>query len=64
MTSPLLLLLSDHGRVDIARDFNDDGYNTERYRTVYDNPDSRTHPPSFDIPPTTAKKNVGAPRES
>ena len=60
----------DLGRMNIARELIDDGYNAEDFRSAYGNPDFRIHPPSIDaleedptlLPPKPVQKKAGRPK--
>ena len=69
VVSPLLPFL-DLGKMDIARELIDDGYNAEKYRCAYGNPNFRIRPPSLDaleedptlLPPKPVQKKAGRPK--
>ena len=56
--------------MNIARELIDDGYKSEKYRSVYGNPDFRIHPPSIDgleedptlLPPKPVQEKAGCPK--
>ena len=69
VVSPLLPFL-DLGKMDIARELIDDGYNAEKYRSAYGNPNFCIRPPSLGaleedptlLPPKPVQKKAGRPK--
>ena len=64
------VFILDLGRMNIARELIDDGYNAEKYRSAYGNCDFRIRPPSIDaleedptlLPPKPVQKKAGRPK--